>query len=157
MGSLTSGLVRGAIAGAAGTAALNATTYLDMVFRGRPGSSAPQQTVRRMAELTGTSIPGDEERQQARTTGIGSLLGIAAGIGAGVVTGAVQGASGRPRSWPATVALAFGVATVAGNAPMTGLAVTDPRRWSATDWAADLIPHGVYAVVTAAALRRLAD
>jgi hypothetical protein len=35
------GVLRGAAAGAAGTTALNAVTYLDMVVRGRPASDAP--------------------------------------------------------------------------------------------------------------------
>ena len=38
-------LLRGAAAGAAGTAALNAATYLDMVIQGRGASSTPEQTI----------------------------------------------------------------------------------------------------------------
>jgi uncharacterized membrane protein len=35
---------------------------------------------------------------------------------------------------------------------MTLLGLTEPRRWSATDWAADVVPHLVYGVTTHAAL-----
>ena len=37
-------LLRGAAAGAAGSTALNAVTYLDMVVRGRGTSSTPERT-----------------------------------------------------------------------------------------------------------------
>ena len=37
------GLIRGALAGAAGTTALNAAGYADMAWRGRPSSSTPKQ------------------------------------------------------------------------------------------------------------------
>lgn len=35
------------------------------------------------------------------------------------------------------------------NGPMAGLGVTDPRSWSAGDWAADVVPHLAYGLVTA--------
>jgi hypothetical protein len=44
---------------------------------------------------------------------------------------------------------------VVGNGPMTLLRVTDPRAWSATDWAADVLPHLSYAVSAAATLEML--
>lgn len=147
--------MRGVIAGAAGTTALNATTYLDMALRGRPGSSTPQMTVEKMADLAGTSVPGeDDSERQARTTGLGSLMGMAAGVGSGALVGAMR-ASGHPRSFAATALLTWFLVLLAGNAPMTGLGVTDPRQWAPADWVADLIPHAAYAVVTTEALRRL--
>jgi hypothetical protein len=39
-------LARGLLAGAAGTLALNVTTYLDMAVRGRPASQAPDFPLR---------------------------------------------------------------------------------------------------------------
>jgi hypothetical protein len=39
------GILAGAAAGAAGTAALNAVTYVDMTVRGRPASDTPERTV----------------------------------------------------------------------------------------------------------------
>lgn len=43
--STWSGLLRGAAAGAADTAALNAVTTLDVAVRDRPVSDAPEQVV----------------------------------------------------------------------------------------------------------------
>ena len=42
---MTSVLVRGALAGATGTAVLSATTYLDMALPGRPASRVPERAV----------------------------------------------------------------------------------------------------------------
>jgi hypothetical protein len=41
---------------------------------------------------------------------------------------------------------------LAGNGAMSGLGVSDPRTWSAQDWAADLLPHLAYGVVASAML-----
>jgi hypothetical protein len=79
--SLFGGLVSGAAAGAAGTTALNAVTYLDMLARARPSSSTPEETVKKLAESTGTQIPGDKEEQQNRVSALGPLTGLAVGIG----------------------------------------------------------------------------
>jgi hypothetical protein len=143
---LVRGAARGAVAGAAATTALNAVTFLDMAVRGRPASSTPEETVRRGADLIGVPIPGEDGPREARVSGLGSLLGTAAGVGAGVVLGVVR-SSGRPGSATGTFALAWAVAMLVGNGPMTALRVTDPRRWSAQDWAADVVPHLAYAAV----------
>jgi hypothetical protein len=42
----------GLVAGAAGTTALNAITYLDMAIRGRPASDTPERTIERLSEVT---------------------------------------------------------------------------------------------------------
>ena len=52
-------LVRGAVAGAAGTTALNAATYLDMALRARPASETPQHAVDEIARRSGHPVPGD--------------------------------------------------------------------------------------------------
>ena len=36
----------------------------------------------------------------------------------------------------------------------TMLRVSDPRRWSPSDWAADVLPHLAYGLVTAATYDR---
>jgi hypothetical protein len=144
-------LVRGLIAGAVGTTALNAATYLDMTLRGRPSSSTPEQTIDRTAELLGVSVPGNEEQQQARKSGLAPLLGIATGVGAGMVLGALRGV-GWPRGRAATLAVAGALAMTAGNGPMTLLGVTDPRTWSVSSWVADIVPHAVYAIAATATL-----
>ena len=60
--------LRGAAAGAAGTAALNAVTYLDMAIRGRPSSSTPEQVVETIADKAHVSIPGDSQARGAGGT-----------------------------------------------------------------------------------------
>ncbi|GAA1635974.1 hypothetical protein [Georgenia ruanii] len=148
----TTALTRGLVAGAAGTTALNAATYLDMVLRGRPASSTPETTVDRVADLLHVDIPGDDEQRDARRTALGSLLGSAAGVGAGAVLGAIR-ATGHPRGTAGTLALSWVLAMIAGNGPMTALGITDPRAWTAKDWAADVVPHLAFAVAATVTLR----
>jgi hypothetical protein len=148
---MTRHLTRGLVAGAAGTTALNAATYLDMVLRGRPSSSTPEQSVERVAQRLGVTVPGDEDRRRARVSGLAPLLGTAVGVGAGLALGGLRGA-GWPRARASTLAVAWVLAMTAGNGPMTALGVTDPRTWSASDWLADIAPHAAYALAATATL-----
>lgn len=152
--SLIKGIVNGAVAGAAGTTALNAVSYLDMVWRARPASSTPEESVKRLAAKTGVGIPGDDDERINRIAGLGPLLGIATGLGVGAVLGAA--ASLGLRTGPLrTVLLSSAAAMTASNVPMTVLGVTDPRSWSAQDWASDVLPHLAYGAVTAHVLEHL--
>jgi hypothetical protein len=149
---MTSPLLAGLAAGAAGTTALNLVTYLDMVVRARPASSTPEDTVRRTEELTGASLAAegpDSETAQNRRSGLGALLGIAAGLGTGAAYGLVRGRlDGVPLPLlGAGVGLAANVGT---TGPMAVLGITDPRRWSGSSWLSDLVPHLAYGLVTAA-------
>jgi len=138
--------MRGAAAGAAGTTALNAVTYLDMAVRGRPTSSTPEDTVEKLAGLAHVSIPGSGEQRANRVQGLGPLTGLAAGIGIGVVAGLARAAGYR--SAPTLGALLTSLGALVGtNGPMTVLGITDPRTWSRTDWISDLVPHAAYGVV----------
>jgi hypothetical protein len=139
-------LLRGAAAGAAGTTALNAVTYLDMITRGRPASSTPETTVEKLAERTGVSIPGDEKTRQNRLEGLGPMTGIAAGVGIGALVGLVRALGYRSQPLVGTGLITAGV-LAATNGPMTVLGVTDPRTWSAVDWISDVVPHLAYAAV----------
>jgi hypothetical protein len=140
--------VRGAAAGAAGTTALNAVTYLDMAVRGRPSSSTPERTVETLAEKAHVPIPGDGATRQNRVQGLGPLTGLVAGTGVGVLVGLARAAGLRSRPLVGTLLVTVGV-LVSTNGPMTVLGITDPRTWSATDWVSDLLPHLAYgAVVT---------
>ena len=153
-GGLLRGALLGAAAGAAGTTALNATTYVDMVLRARAASSTPEDTVQRLSDLAHVPIPGTEEDRQNRLTGLGALGGLVAGVAAGGFLGVVRAAGWRPR--PAvSVLTATTVALLVGNVPMTLFGVTDPRTWSPADWAADVVPHAAYGVVTAGVLSGL--
>jgi hypothetical protein len=141
------GIRRGALAGAAGTTALNAVTYLDMAWRGRSSSSTPERTVERISEISGRPVPGDERTRGNRLTGLGSLMGMAAGVGIGMAVGALRSAGLRLPDWlePAAVGV---LAMTATDAPMAAAGVTDPREWSGQAWVSDLIPHLAYGVVT---------
>jgi hypothetical protein len=143
-----------AAAGAAGSTALNVTTYLDMALRGRPASQSAEETVRRFAERSHIGL-GPDRQAANRRSGLGPLLGYAAGIGTAVIFGAAV--RNRPISVPVAAPLLTVGALVAEDAPLTALRVTDPRTWSRIDWLADIVPHLVYGIVTAAVWHRLAS
>jgi hypothetical protein len=145
-------VLRGAAAGAAGTTALNAVTYLDMTLRGRPPSRTPENTVEALLGRIGLSMPGDDDTRPHRVEGLAALLGAVTGVGVGVVLASVDesldGSLSRlPVPWGG-----LGVTTlvmVAANGPMTVLGVTYPRAWTAADWISDLAPHLAYGFTAA--------
>lgn len=149
-------LAIGAAAGAAGTTALNAVTYLDMVLQGRPTSETPEQTVERLSEVTNVSVPGEGETRDNRVAGLGPLAGLVTGVGSGVLLALARAAGWRPG--PIVEAgVATGLALLGSNGPMTALGVTDPRTWPASAWVSDIVPHVAYGAVTTAVLRELSD
>lgn len=144
--------VYGMAAGAAGTTVLNGVTYLDMALRGRPASTTPQETVRRVEEAADISldrIGSGEEPADNRRAALGALLGIVTGLGIGAAYGLLRPWLHRP-SWLFT-GLAVGAGANVGTvAPMAALGVTDPRDWSGSSWASDIVPHLAYGVATVA-------
>jgi len=144
-------LMQGAAAGAAGTTALNAATYLDMVLRARPSSSTPEQVVEKLAQRTGTEIPGEGEERQNRLQGLGALSGLAVGVLIGAVAGELRFAVIRLGPVLGTVLLG-GAAMAATDGGMARLGVTDPSEWDAASWASDAVPHLAFGAVTYAAL-----
>lgn len=122
-----SGLLAGAAAGAAGTTALNAVTYLDMAIRGRGTSSAPEDTVEALAGKVGLAIPGDDDSRQNRVSGLGPLTGLVAGVGVGAFFGLA-----RTAGWKLNLALATLATTAAAmvgtDGPMAALGIADPRN-----------------------------
>src|SRR4051794_2206631 len=141
----------GAAAGAAGTAALNAVTFADMTLRGRPASETPEQTVEKLLERSPFDLPGDEQTRRNRLQGLAPLMGSLAGTAGGVVINVLRDTLSA-RRFGATAGISLGVGMLVGNAPMTLLGITNPRDWSAADWAADVVPHLAYAAVTAGVL-----
>lgn len=160
-------MLAGVGAGAIGSVALNVTTYLDMVLRGRSASDVPARTAGKLADLAGVDLGGgaggvaenpDQRRARAtaesRRTGIGALLGYATGLGVGALFGILSPLL-RRLPLPAT-GLLLGAAAMAGSdVPTTSLGVTDPRRWGAPGWMADIVPHMAYGLFTALAFRTL--
>lgn len=151
-------VLQGLAAGAAGTTALNAVTYLDMALRARPASTTPEQTVRSVERLTGVSLSGEGSDSAAadnRRSGIGALLGVAAGLVTGVSYGLVRARMRHVPPLPVLAALAGLGANASSVIPMTALKVTDPRTWPLRSWLEDLVPHLAYGVVTAAVFEGL--
>jgi hypothetical protein len=148
------GILAGAAAGAAGTAALDAATYLDMTVRGRGSSSTPEQTIEAVEARLPVSVPGEGETRGNRIAGLGSLSGIATGVGMGIAFGVLRRLGLR---LPTPIgAVVVGLAAMAAtDASMASLKVSDPRSWSATDWLSDALPHLVYGAVTYATLAAL--
>lgn len=142
----------GAAAGAAATTALNAVTYADMAWRGRPESSTPQETVEKLVAKLDVSVPGEGDTRSNRLFGLGALSGIAMGVGVGVAYGVLDALHVRPSLLVGGVA-AGAAAMAASDASMARLGVTDPSTWSPQDWASDAVPHLVFGLVLAATFR----
>jgi hypothetical protein len=146
----------GAFAGAAGTSALNLVSYSDMLWRGRGSSELPAQLAGKLAGAAHLPLRRrgeDDERVSNRRAGLGALLGYAVGIGLGAIYGVVRG---RRDLSLAVAAVALGATAMAlSDVPAAAMKVTDPRRWGASGWAADLVPHLAYGLVTAGALELL--
>ena len=145
-------VLRGAIAGAAGTIALDLTTYGDMLVRGRGASSVPARMAGVMADQIGiaplaTGTEGDvaDNRREAA----GAVLGYSTGVGIGLVYGLLRGHTDRKASPLAGAAVGLS-AMAASDLPIALTGVSDPATWSSTDWLSDLIPHLVYGLVTVA-------
>lgn len=152
--TLSGRLLAGVAAGAAGTTALNAVTYLDMAIRGRGTSSAPEDTVEALVTKAGGRIPGEGETRDNRVAGLGPLSGILVGVGIGAALGAVPVSSWRDHLMLAGVATGLG-AMVATDGSMAALAISDPRTWKPADWASDAVPHLIYGLTVAAVARGL--
>ena len=148
VGDTRNPLLLGLLAGAAGTVALNVVTYLDMAWRGRPGSSLPSRAAGELAEEAGVPLGGEDEASH-RKSALGQLLGYVAGLGIGTAYGPMAARLHLP---VAAAAVGLGVAAmVSTDAAHTALGVTDPRTWPAQSWAADIVPHLAYGLATAKA------
>ncbi|MFD0971448.1 hypothetical protein [Plantactinospora endophytica] len=143
--------VDGAIAGAVGSVALNVVTFLDMTLRGRPASDTPEESAGRLTQVLHIGL-GPEDRAANRRSGLGPLLGYATGV----LSGAALTVVGLRRLPGPVAAGLFGAgAMLASDGTLTALGVTDPRRWSRTDWLADIVPHLAYGLVAVATLGQL--
>jgi uncharacterized membrane protein len=144
-------VLKGAMAGAAGTTALNAVGYGDMALRGRPASSAPDQVVEQLARRIGLTIPGNGEAHQSRLEGLGALAGMVTGVAVGSAAGRLPGTVCRlgPLAGPATIG---GAAMLATDLTTAVLGVSDPRTWDPASWLSDVVPHLAFGAVVYAAL-----
>ena len=147
-------ILRGAAAGAAGTTALNAASYLDMAIRARPASETPQRAIDKIASDSGHPVPGQGQERQNRLQGLGPLAGIVTGVGIGAVAGLMRPVLTKLPSWFGVTVLGA-AAMAAADVPLTQLGVTDPRKWSSTEWVSDAVPHLCYGMATYATLSSL--
>jgi hypothetical protein len=147
-------LGRGLAAGAAGTTALNAATYLDMAWWARPASETPKRAVDALAQRAERPVPGSGEQRDNRLEGLGALAGIITGVSIGAAAGLFGPLLDRlPR---VLSGLALGAAAMAAtDIPMSNLGLTDPAQWSSSDWVADAVPHAAYGLVTVGTLSAL--
>jgi hypothetical protein len=151
--ALSTRLGHGLLAGAAGTIALDATTYADMLIRGRPASRLPGEAAAQMAKRVGVDLQGDDDTAEARRDGLGSLLGYAAGVTVGVAGAFLLGGRRAATGTVLSRGLLLGAGAMAASmVPMTAQGLTDPRRWGVEGWLADIVPHAAYGLAAAAAL-----
>ncbi|WNO76707.1 hypothetical protein [Streptomyces sp. AM8-1-1] len=147
-------LLHGAVAGLAGTTALNIAGYAEIAFRGRPVSETPEITVRTLAEKLHIRIPGVDEVRENRIAGLAPLTGYTVGLCMGAALSVVQAAG-----WPPTKASRYAFASLFAltvtNAPIMLLGISDPRTWAPSDWVSDIIPHVLFAAVTVRVLEKL--
>jgi hypothetical protein len=142
----------GIAAGAVGTVAINVVSTLDMVVRGRPASTLPGDVAQRLAATAGISL-GEGEHAEHRREALGALAGYATGALIGAAYGfAYPVARHLPPRWrSAAVGL---TAMAATDGVSAALGATDPRTWSAADWASDIVPHVAYGAGTVRSFER---
>ncbi|MEU9594264.1 hypothetical protein AB0D84_31735 [Streptomyces sp. NPDC048193] len=146
-------LIKGLVAGAAGTVALNLTTYGDMLLRGRGASDMPAEVADRVADRVGLVL-GDEESKPNREQAVGALLGYVTGLGVGAAYGVQRHRRGPLPDWVAGPVLGA-AAMVGSDVPAAALGVTDPKQWDRTSWVSDIVPHVVYGFTTASVYQAL--
>ena len=154
--------LRGIIAGAAGTVALDIATYADMALRARPASSTPSQLVAKAAQkanlpLSPKGVGSDDETAQNRESGLGALLGYVNGLGVGILYGVVR--DQFDEDFPVALAsVGVGAAAMAASdVPLVSSQLTNPKSWGLSGWLSDAIPHLVYGLVTAVVYEALLD
>lgn len=147
-------IVAGAIAGAAGELALNIVTYGDMLVRGRPASEMPATVARRMAETVGIGPSQRPLRAANRHEAAGALLGYGMAVGMAVGYAILRRFGIRPSVPVAGLALGGGAMAISDTTAIA-LGATDPAEWGVSGWVADIVPHAVYGIVTAATLERI--
>lgn len=136
-------MMKGAIAGAVGTMALDVTTYADMALRARSSSNTPATAIKKLSERAGVPIRNDN-----RASALGALTGYVVGVGVGSLYGALRSRV-RPPLLLSTLVLAT-AAMAAAEVPATRVGATDPKTWGIAGWLSDIVPHVVYGLVTAA-------
>ncbi len=146
-------LTRGALAGAAGGAALNLVSYADMAVSGRSASAVPAQVIERLLERSGSPVDlGKGTERDHRLQALGALSGLTNGIAVGAAAAWLREKGVRLPAVIGVVVLG-GVAMVAADWPTKALGIDDPSSWSSSTWLSDALPHLVYGAVATAVIR----
>lgn len=136
---------RGLFAGAAGTAAMTASSTLEMKLRGRPGSSAP-------ADAAGKLL-GVQPRDPAGQARFANVVHWAYGTSWGAARGLIEVAGLRG---PTAAAAHFAAIWPSAMVMLPTLGVAPPPwRWGAKELGIDALHHAVYAIGTGAAFAAL--
>ncbi len=148
---MASNALLGTIAGAAGTMALDVTTYGDMLLRGRSASGVPAKVAGILADKAGIDLAAGASPEQAesRRSAVGALLGYLTGAGIGTAYGLLRPRLGNVPTPLAGAAVGL-AAMAASDVPIAATGASDPRTWGTVGWLSDLIPHLVYGLVTVA-------
>lgn len=157
---LDSGL-RGIVAGAMGTVALDIATYMDMTIRGRSSSNAPSKMINIVAEkirlpLSSQGVGSQDQTAQNRESGAGALLGYVNGLLTGAMYGMLRSQLDEIPI-PLAATLVGLTAMAASDVPLVALRVSNPKTWGISGWLADAIPHLVYGIVTVATYEALSE
>ncbi len=156
MGRITAGLTSGLLAGAAGATALNAFTYAQQVVKGTASSATPDQAALAVTQAVGADVPGDADTTQNRLEGLGPLSGLAVGLGVGALGGLLRALGVKVPIGVAPFVLGLGAMAISDSV-MTAVGITDPRSWTASTIASDVLPHLTYGAVTVLTLHRMID
>jgi hypothetical protein len=135
IGDIAGAIGKGLVAGLIGTAAITASTMIEMKIRGRKQSSAPADAA---GKVLGVQPKGEEEKTRFSNLvhwGYGAMWGIARGL-----LGATSLNS------PAATAAHFGAVWGAALVMLPALDVSPPvTKWGAKEIAIDAMHHLIYA------------
>ena len=141
IGNIATAFGKGIFAGVAGTAAMTASSTMEMKLRGRPASSTPALAA---AKVLGVE-PVDEKAQARFSNLVHWGYGTAWGGARGLL--AVAGLSG-----PSATAAHFGAVWGSEQVMLPALGVTPPlTKWGAKEVAIDALHHLVYVGATGVA------
>lgn len=155
--AMRSRLVNGALAGAAGTCALNLFAYLDMAATRRSSSAVPRLAAHAIAARAGLAPrPIDDEASMSRWEGFGEALGYVHGVCQGIGYGFVR-ARLRESAWRVGAVALCLETFVVGEGACIALGATDPRTWGLQGYARGLLLRLAFGIVTAAAFDALSE
>jgi len=147
VGEVASAAGRGLVAGAVGTAAMTASSTLEVKLRDREGSTAPADAA--------AKVLGIQPRDPAGRARFSNVVHWSYGTGWGAVRGliAAAGLSG-PRATGAHFAAIWPGALI--MLPSLGVA-PPPWKWGATELGIDAMHHLVYVTATSVAYAAISD